>query len=445
MVSRVPPRLRAWGTHHPYAAVLLVALAVRVVVALGLELVLPGVSFFDDGTYHQLAEERVNGGSAQWDSYASWLYVHTGTLLLPVTLLYRVFGPNVLLGALLVALFGASVAAVTARLVALLAGLRAGVSAGLLMAFLPSQVLVSSVLAKDALTWFLLASLALVVATASATRSPGRVVWLVALASGLLTLLGLLRLHTMTVAAFALLLTAAFGHRATRKHRVAGFAVVAVLVPLATGIGPLGLQLVANHGSLEGTRAYHASGGSAVEGLAPAKPAAPKPGAGGAQAPPPAVPPTSVAAPDRGDGAGADVTEAVRSLSYLPRGITVILLEPFPWRTDGSAAFRLAGLEAIVWYPVLALGLVGAAASWRRRDVLAFPVLAGGALVCMWALVDGNIGTAFRHRGEIVWAVVLLAAHGATVLRRGRPAPAVDPAAPEAAVGGQGREPARAR
>jgi hypothetical protein len=65
---------------------------------------------------------------------------------------------------------------------------------------------------------------------------------------------------------------------------------------------------------------------------------------------------------------------------------------------------------------MLALGLVGAVRSWRRREVLAFPLLTSAALVCMWALVDGNVGTAFRHRGEVVWAVLLLAVHGWTTL-----------------------------
>jgi hypothetical protein len=414
---------------HPYGAVFLVALLVRVTLALVVSLALPQLSFFDDRTYDQLARERLNGRSELWDSYASWLYLHTGTLLFPLTLLYRVFGPSALVGPLFVAMFGAGVAALTARLVAHVLDRRAALVAGGLMALLPSQVLVSSVLAKDALTWFLLAALALVVVTAAQTPSVARVAWLVLLSSGLLTLLGLLRLHTMTVAAVALLLAAWFGVQATRPHRLAGFAAVAMLVPFALGIGPVGLPLVANHGSLEGTRAYHARGGSAIEELRPPPVTQNKrPGA----AKPPAAPGTDVDEPeaeavqpeDGGD-------EVARNLAYLPRGISVILFEPVPWRSGGSTALRLASFEAVVWYPVLALGLVGALTAWRRRDLLAFPVLVAGALVCMWALVDGNIGTAFRHRGEVVWAVVVLAAHGCTVVaqwarrvRRGDDVPA---------------------
>lgn len=441
-------RTRLLMARHPYGSVFLFALVVRVSVALIVGLGLPQLSFFDDGTYDQLARERLNGRSELWDSYAQWLYLHTGTLLFPLTLLYRVFGPSALVGPLFVAVFGAGVAALTARLVAHVVGRRGALVAGGLVALLPSQVLVSSVLAKDALTWFLLAALALVVVTAAKTSSLARLAWLVVLSSGLLTLLGLLRLHTMTVAAVALLLAAWFGVRATRPQRVAGFAVVAMSVPFALGIGPLGLQLVANHGSLEGTRAYHARGGSAIEELRPAAEVAAKPGvakppgapgAGGAAEAEPEPEPEAVAVtPEEGGD------EVARNLAYLPRGITVILAEPVPWRSGGSTALRLASLEGVIWYPVLALGLVGALTAWRRRDVLAFPFLVSGALVCMWALVDGNIGTAFRHRGEIIWAVVVLAAHGLSVLlaRRSKRARLVEPASEPAAA--QQAEPARA-
>jgi hypothetical protein len=435
--------MRSLVARHPYGAVFLFALLVRVTLALVVGLGLPQLSFFDDGTYDQLARERLNGRSELWDSYASWLYVHTGTLLFPLTLLYRIFGPSALVGPLFVAIFGAGVAALTARLVAHVLDRRAALIAGALIALLPSQVLVSSVLAKDALTWFLLAALGLVVVTAARTSSLARLSWLVLLSSGLLTLLGLLRLHTMTVAAMALLLAAWFGVRATRAHRLAGFGAVAMIVPFALGIGPVGLQLVANHGSLEGTRAYHATGGSAIEELRPPPVTQPQ---RPTTAKPPAAPGSDTEEPEpvtaQPEGGGDEVA---RNLAYLPRGISVILFEPVPWRSDGSRALRLASFEAVVWYPVLALGLVGALTAWRRREVLAFPLLVGGALVCMWALVDGNIGTAFRHRGEIVWAVVVLAAHGLSTLtgRRTNAAYPADPASEPAPA--QEPEPVRAR
>jgi hypothetical protein len=400
------PGLPAWLTRHPYGCVFVIAVAVRIATATVILVALPGLSFFDDGTYAQLARERLNGTSAHWDSYASWLYVHTGTLLFPLTLLYRIFGVHDFLGPMFIALFGAGVCAVVARLITPILGVSRAAAVGCGMALLPSQVLVSSVLAKDAITWFLLASLSLVVTAAAAADTRRRLAWLVLLSALFMTLLGLLRLHTMTVAAVAVFLAACVGVGRQRMLRIGAFAAVAIAVPWVLGVGPFGAQLIANHGSLEGTRAYHARGGSAVPGLALPTPA------------PTAAPDTTASRPPApaGDGDVSTTDEAAKQLSYLPRGVEVVLLEPTPWRASGSTAFRLAGYEALVWYPLLALALVGSCFSWRRRELLAFPLLCAGALTCMWALVDGNIGTAFRHRGEVVWAVVVLAAHGGHVL-----------------------------
>ncbi len=61
----------------------------------------------------------------------------------------------------------------------------------------------------------------------------------------------------------------------------------------------------------------------------------------------------------------------------------------------------------------MALALVGLLGAWQHRRALAFPVLAGGAILVMYGLTEGNLGTAYRHRGEFVWVVALLAAVGA--------------------------------
>jgi hypothetical protein len=36
----------------------------------------------------------------------------------------------------------------------------------------------------------------------------------------------------------------------------------------------------------------------------------------------------------------------------------------------------------------------------------------GLGTIAMWALIDRNFGTAYRHRGEFLWAVVVLGALG---------------------------------
>ncbi len=101
-------------------------------------------------------------------------------------------------------------------------------------------------------------------------------------------------------------------------------------------------------------------------------------------------------------------------MRYLPTGVTVVGLRPWPWESSSaSLGIRFARAEALVWYPLLLLALVGITAIRRHRRTLAFPVLAGGAILMMYGLTEGNLGTAYRHRGEFVWVVALLAAIGA--------------------------------
>ena len=109
-------------------------------------------------------------------------------------------------------------------------------------------------------------------------------------------------------------------------------------------------------------------------------------------------------------------------IEHLPCGLPAVVLRPYPWETDGSTSVRLARLEALLWYPLLILSIYGLFRGWSRRRWLGFPALYAGAIVLVYALTEGNIGTAFRHRAEAVWAVALFAALGAQTIadRRAR-------------------------
>jgi len=110
-----------------------------------------------------------------------------------------------------------------------------------------------------------------------------------------------------------------------------------------------------------------------------------------------------------GTGAGADIR-------HLPRGLAVMLLEPHPLRRAHNTQVWLAKAEMLLWYPIVGLAVVGLASLWRARrqsaSALAFPVLMGAGSLFVTSLAEGNFGTAFRHRGEFVWVMALLAAVG---------------------------------
>ena len=382
---------------HPVAAVFAVALVARTLVALVVYWRFGGSLLLDDATYSEMAATKAAGEAGAWAPYVDWLYLRTGVLLVPITGLYALFGPVKLLGQLYVALLGAATAAVTTRLALEAVARRWALAAGLVVALLPSQVLWSSLILKDAGVWLVLSALALVVALAG--RADGaRLVALGGAAAGLLTLLGFLRLHTLVVAGVALVLTAWVGSRHCRVRRVAVAALLAVSIPwLAFGIGPAGIGIVSTStsASLGERRAENARQSNTA--VVP-----PAPGAAGTPTPP-----------------GDEL--ATSNLAYLPRGLSVILFEPVPWSSGGPVLLDLARGEALLWYPLLALALVGLTSVRRHLRVAAFPLVVGCGIAVMYALVEGNVGTAYRHRGEVVWVVALGCALGLVQLQRLRP------------------------
>jgi hypothetical protein len=397
---------RAAALAHPVLTVLVVAALARTTCAVVLQVGFGGTVFADDTTYLLMATQRAAGATAGWDDYTRTLYETTKTFTGPLSLLFWLFGPSALLGQLLAGAFGTAAAALTARCALEVVPRGWALAAGLVVALMPSQVLFSSTVLKDAAVWAVLAGLAVCAAVLGRSTGP-RLVAALLVAAALLVLLLHLRVHTLVAASWALGIAACFGVPAWRWRRAAAVLVLVVAVPWSGALGPAGLGLVLDaQGTLEARRLANAAGAAtAVVPTTPATPT-PTPAPGSTAAPAPAV--------DPADGGGAT------SLRYLPRGLSVILLEPFPWSTEGNRRVQLALLENLLWWPLLGLALVGLLRGRDRLRVLAFPALAGSAIALMYGLTEGNFGTAFRHRGEIVWAVVLLAAVGAWQLQQRR-------------------------
>lgn len=427
---------------HPVFLVFLVALGARVVVAFVLTVVFGGSLVPDDSTYSRMAEQVAEGERGAWDAYTHELYRRTFAFLAPIALIYSVVGPEPLAGQLFVGFLGAFTAAATTFIALEFLKSRWAIAAGLIVALLPSQVLWSSLILKDAAVWFALATLGIVAAIAA--RSIGwRLLPPAGAAAVLLVGLAYLREHTLVVASFALALASVAGISTHRLPRIAGSLTLAVCVPWLVGIGPAGFTLITDAGSLEQRRMLNAEGArTAFVEAEPADPVDPEQErvlveriaaleAEAAQLRSRAEESDDAAVQtaasleqeamelrnqlDRQDTsgpAGEDATALDPNLAHLPTGLAVMLFEPVPWETEGSPSLRLARLEALVWYPLLILGLIGLWVSRKHLGSLAFPILAGGGMLFVYALTEGNIGTAFRHRGEFVWVVALLATLG---------------------------------
>ena len=108
---------------------------------------------------------------------------------------------------------------------------------------------------------------------------------------------------------------------------------------------------------------------------------------------------------------GANLTQGVG-------GVVASTFRPWPWESADSIALKLAGLENLAWYLLYAFAAVGLIAGVRKMDVAAFPVLLVGAIIAIAGLTQGNLGTAFRHRGQILWCIAVMAALGVDWLLR---------------------------
>jgi hypothetical protein len=376
-----------------------VALLVRVVVAIVTTFIAGGALFADDSTYVRLATQKATGDIEDWDDYTRSLYATTSTFSVPLTWLFKLVGPSAFAGMLLVAVFGALAAAFTTRAAKEAVRMPWPLLAGGVVGLLPSQVLFSSLVLKDASVWSVLSLLALLSAVTSRTRGR-RILPLLALSAGCLYLVGNLRVQTLVAAAWALALASLFSDPEDKWRRTAATTCVAIVLPWTFALGPAGISFVLDaEGTLEQRRLDNAAG------AATAIVAKPKP----------TPVPTGTAAPASAPTVPADDESAGANLRYLPTGLRVVLLDPMPWNADGNRRVQFALLENLMWWPLLVLGIIGSLRP-RRAGAIAFPVLAGSAIAVLYALSEGNFGTAYRHRGELIWAVAILASVGAARL-----------------------------
>ena len=440
---------------HPVAAIFSVAFLVRLG-AIVLVATLPEGTFaLDDSTYSGMARDVAQETRGAWDPFTHQLFRATSAFVIPLAVIYSIFGAFSILGEVYVGLTGAVVAALVTFVAMRFTVAPWALAAGGAVALLPSQVLWSSLLLKDPSVWLGLAALAAVAAVASRTTSAHWLTILAIAAGSALFYLAFLREHTLVVAAWSLPLAMFFSAKQKRLHRVAGAVALTIAVPWIVGIGPAGWTLITNAGSLETRRALNAQ--QAASAFVDEEPATTPSETEQVQAlqndislkrqmvaeleeraseleesSPQKANETNkeiellqseLAAEETRlnqlvgatDTAPAEETQRLDpDLVHLPKGMFVMLLEPVPWSTEGSTTMRLARLEALLWYPLLALAAIGLLQARRLLWALAFPILAGGGMLFVYALTEGNIGTAYRHRGEFVWVVCLLAGLGAS-------------------------------
>jgi hypothetical protein len=418
-------RVGTLATAHPVATVFVVAFLLRVLVAIAVDRLFGGALIQPDSLmYHDMASQMADGATENWDEFTQGLYWRTVTFLGPLTVLYEVFGPIQLAGSIYVAALGAGLAALTTRLAMEALPKAFAIGGGLIVALLPSQVFWTSVTLKDGMVWVLLAAVATVIAIAARSTGPKLARLAVAVAV-LLILLGYVRSNTMVVACWALAASGWIGVSRQRPARFAGAVLLWVTVPWLVGFGPAGIDLIRGN-DISNMRLLNAIDAESAVVDPPPEVASGDTGDGSEPAPGDGSDAGDGAEPGAGPRPGTEGSDGglgvegglVANLSHVPRGISVMLFEPYPWQSGDSVGLQMARFETVLWYPVLALAFLGLLGVKRYSRTLFFPFILGGAIVIEYALTEGNLGTAYRHRGEFVWIVALLAAFGMAHLRK---------------------------
>lgn len=116
-------------------------------------------------------------------------------------------------------------------------------------------------------------------------------------------------------------------------------------------------------------------------------------------------------------GTGYETQTLGGSLRYLPLGFAFLLFAPFPWAL-GSMLQRAAAPETLIWYPIFLLALGGMRrAVFKEGHLTVIPLSVLLVVTTSYALVEGNFGTAYRHRAQILPLFFIFAALGIETLK----------------------------
>ncbi len=123
---------------------------------------------------------------------------------------------------------------------------------------------------------------------------------------------------------------------------------------------------------------------------------------------------------DSGFGKDVDVSTTSGALSTIPMGIVYLLFAPFPWQVT-SLRQSITLPEMIIWwasFPLLILGL-WFAIKYRLRmisPILIFTVM----LTIAYSAFQGNVGTAYRQRAQLLVFYFIFVAVGFVLLQEKR-------------------------
>lgn len=298
---------------------------------------------------------------------------------------YWAFGASTFGGVALNAVFGAALVPVVSDTTHRLFGPAAARYAAPLVVLVPGMIIWTSQLLKEACFLLLLA-----LAANAAARLVDRVSPLPVLVLGLsLPALLTMRGQVGLVMLGGLVLGSVLGRKAV-SGGLFGAALAAGVVALVVGLG-VGAS---GYGKAVGTNLQEAN----------------------------AVRQNLAASASSGFETETDISTVGRALSFLPQGLLVATIGPFPWQLVGARQLP-AIPDVVAWWYLVAVCCTGVAAarrtSGRRVLVIVVPAVAALAVI---ALVVGNYGTIVRERMQVLVLLAPVMALGIATRRARREA-----------------------
>ncbi|HEU4832952.1 MAG TPA: glycosyltransferase family 39 protein [Pyrinomonadaceae bacterium] len=342
----------------------------------------------DANTYDifgQSLREGLHGNSYHMEKYQSFVASGAGAwgMLYLVAGIYEVVGRNLLA----VQLVNASIGAATGIVVyytamSLFSNQRAAKLAALLVTFYPSLILWSSQALKDGLI-----ILALAMSILATLRLMEKITfkWVVVITVSLLTLLSL-RFYIFYMMTAAVAGSFIMGMKSlSAQSFLQRFVAVSAIGLAFTWFGVLnyaGSQFdrFANLKQIQLSRQDQAGAGS-------------------------------------GFGKDVDITTTEGALSVIPLGVVYLLFAPFPWQFS-TLRQSITLPEMIVWwlsFPLLVLGM-WYSIKHRLRQVSPI-VIFTTMLTLVYSIFQGNVGTAYRQRSQLLVFYFIFVAVGAIIMK----------------------------
>jgi len=373
------------------------AFVIRAFCALTIHFFAPAGLFApDELTYSQRGERLANYLSGTMptafslrDDAVGYYYV--------VAFLYLPFGVLPLLPKLVNAWVGSLVVLELYRLTKLMGGAEApALRAAQFMAYFPSQILWSSVMVRDVWVQWLLMRLAREMAELKGIFIPSRIISAVAL----VWLLTQFRPYLLYAVAGPFVLSFFLGRSKDLVRNLSIGALLAISLAYADVRGRGTSEKVQNFDLAELQRLRSWS--------------------------------SSEAAANSGFENDADISTPEGALSFLPIGLAYFFFAPFPWQL-GSLRQSLAIPETVYFYTLVPGIIAGIIYLLRRRLVDSVGVLLVTMTVTFgYAIGQGNVGTLYRHKAQVIGFYYAFAAIGADRRRKpaGVPQPSAYPAPP---------------